>query len=367
MVTPRALVLYDFLETTGGAERVSTQLSESLGATLVVGYCRENSLRPDGVSVRELTSWRRPKYVRLLRVIVAFMKWRPPTDSDFAIVSGIYAVFGIPRLTRNHRVAYYCHTPPRFCFEDFDRYFGHHGPFGQRVARMLTKVFAKAFARSVGKAHAIFSNSKYTQQRLFDQCGLRSEVLYPPSLGVKIKPKTRRTVYLSCARHEPYKRVDLIVRAFLELPESELIVASSGSQTEALRAIAVDAGNIRFVGRVDDPELSRLLGESIALIYIPQGEDFGMSPVEAMRHGTPVIGAAEGGLLEIIEEGVTGMFVEPTVDAIRQAVTTLNADRQVGMAADCSRNAAKFEAADFSRTLLKPLMRNEQAVAIHGQ
>jgi glycosyltransferase involved in cell wall biosynthesis len=346
----RLLVAYDFLATLGGAERVTLMLAQQLGASVIVGYDAgvDTGLGPG--KVRTLRHKRlRNRYLNLLSVLSAFVLARPPRDVDSVIVSGIYAVFLLPRLRGRCRTVAYCHTPPRFCHEDFELYFGRLGRMSRTMARMATGVFAKAYARCMASADVVYSNSNYTRRRLLEHHGVESAVLYPPSLDVLHPPAERRLFYFSCARHESYKRVHFVIEAFRSMPDKPLVVASEGSQTLALMHLANGCRNIRFVGAVDDREMSRLLGSAIASIYVPQGEDFGMTPIESMRHGTPVIGVAEGGLLETVTDGRDGCLIQGVLDAgaIRDAVLRIDAEAQARMAGACRSKAALFESATF--------------------
>ena len=135
---------------------------------------------------------------------------------------------------------------------------------------------------------------------------LESIVIYPPCDTEKFSWIGQGNYYLSTARLMPYKRIDLIIKAFTKLPEIRLVIASTGPDESHLKQLAQGLKNIKFVGDISDQELKKLLGNAIATIYIPKDEDFGMSPVESMAAGKPVIGYGEGGLLETIINGEAG-------------------------------------------------------------
>lgn len=84
--------------------------------------------------------------------------------------------------------------------------------------------------------------------------------------------------------------------------------------------------NISFTGPVEEEELRSLIGNAIATLYIPVDEDFGMSPVESMAAGKPVIGVREGGLIETVMDGETGILLnaDPSIEQIRQGVMDLS-------------------------------------------
>ena len=150
-------------------------------------------------------------------------------------------------------------------------------------------------------------------------------------------------------RLDPLKRIDLIIQAFLQMPDKQLIVASGGPHLHYLRQLAHQAKNIRFVGWTTEEQWHQLIGQAIATLYIPKSEDFGMSVVESMAAGKPVIGVAEGGLLETILPGKTGILLDPppNIAAICQAVNTLTPDKALTMRRACQQQAQQFSLTRF--------------------
>ncbi|NCA22469.1 MAG: glycosyltransferase, partial [Crocinitomicaceae bacterium] len=145
------------------------------------------------------------------------------------------------------------------------------------------------------------------------------------------------------------KRVDLIIEAFMNMPEKKLVVASGGSQLNFLRAMAGQSKNIYFLDWVCEEKLIELIGNSLASIYIPLDEDFGMSAVESMSAGKPVIGVAEGGLMESVIDGVTGILLpkNPQVEDICAAVHAMTKSMALSMRGSCEDRANYFSEANF--------------------
>ncbi len=155
--------------------------------------------------------------------------------------------------------------------------------------------------------HVIVANSENVQRRIKRYLGHDSIVVYPPIDTESFVWGEPQGYYLSTARLTPLKRVATIVEAFVRMPDRQLVVASGGEDEAALRRVAPRGhSNIRFTGWTDEAQLRSLISGAIATIYIPVDEDFGMSPVESMAAGKPVIGVAEGGLLETIVPGRDG-------------------------------------------------------------
>lgn len=161
------------------------------------------------------------------------------------------------------------------------------------------------YEKNIKKFDHIFSNSKNVEKRLLDYTGMQSEIIYPPtdthffSPGESILPDNIPFMpgeyFYSWARLSPPKRVDIIVDAFLEMPEKQLIISygANDPMKEIILAKIEQSPNILAIEAPDDELLRSLIRGALASIYIPIDEDFGMSPVESMACGIPVIGVKE--------------------------------------------------------------------------
>jgi glycosyltransferase involved in cell wall biosynthesis len=213
----------------------------------------------------------------------------------------------------------YCLTPTRFVW-NFDDYVGREQVGG--TARRLVRPFLgwlRDWERAAAdRVDAFVAISDEIQARIQQLYGRESTVIYPPVDTGKFAPVDKHSdYYLIISRLIPYKRIDLAVRAFTDLG-LPLWIGGGGRDRASLEAIA--GPNVRFLGRVPDEELGSLLAGCRAFIF-PGLEDFGISPVEAMAAGRPVIAYAGGGALDTVIEGVTGtFFYEQTPESLAQAV-----------------------------------------------
>jgi glycosyltransferase involved in cell wall biosynthesis len=213
----------------------------------------------------------------------------------------------------------YCLTPTRFVW-NFEGYVGREQT--GNAARQLVRPFLSRLQRwersAADEVDAFVAISDAVQGRIEQFYGRDSAVIYPPVGTDKFEPvQDHDEYYLIVSRLIPYKRIDLAVRAFTELG-LPLWIAGDGRDRESLEAIA--GPNVRFLGRVPDGELAALFARCRAFVF-PGLEDFGISPVEAMAAGRPVIAYAGGGALDTVVEGVTGIFFhEQTPESLAQAV-----------------------------------------------
>lgn len=200
----------------------------------------------------------------------------------------------------------YCHTPTRYLWSDTHSYVQEVNaprlvkwslPFFLSYIRMWDKMAAD-------RVDQFIANSKIVQERIQKYYKAPSDIIYPPVDIRKYSVGTTGDYYLAGGRLVPYKRFDLIVDAFNRLGR-KLKIFGDGPEMTNLQAQAGD--NIEFVGKVSDTELEKLYQGALAFIN-PQLEDFGITMIEAMACGTPVIAYKEGGATEIIQQGVTGEF-----------------------------------------------------------
>ena len=157
-----------------------------------------------------------------------------------------------------------------------------------------------SYERAIRCMDIIIYHSETVRKRIERFLGYDSVVIYPPCETERFQWIEGGDFYLSTARLDPMKRVDLIVKAFKKMPDKRLVVVSGGADMPGIKQIAEESPNIEVLGWISETRLCDLMGRCIATIYIPRDEDFGISPVESMAAGKPVIGVQEGGLLETV-------------------------------------------------------------------
>jgi len=258
------------------------------------------------------------------------------------IFSGSLSLLAYKRITGPKIL--YCHTPPRLLYDQRDFYIRQTAFINRPAMMALMYLYKKAYEDAFRSMDLIIANSKNVQNRIKHYLSADSVVVYPPCDVTGFKWLGQEDYYLSTARPDLLKRVDVIVKAFLEMPDKKLVVVSGGSELERIREMAQDAQNIYILGWVDEMQLARLTGKCIAAIYIPRDEDFGMSPVESMAAGKPVIGVAEGGLFETVKHGETGILINafPSYEDVIQAVRQMTPARAKEMRRACEKRALKF-------------------------
>jgi glycosyltransferase involved in cell wall biosynthesis len=358
----KGIILYDFFSVMGGAERLTLLLAQALkNVDLCVGYRVSGAISDKeiaGIRCYSLTSqcetpaWRTVKLMRAFGSKTKFL-----SRYEWVLFSGSTA----PIAVKNHpsgRNLLYCHTIPRFAY-DLERYYMDLLPLWQRPAfKALVTYTRKRYEAAISKMDTILVNSENVRKRVKKFIGLDSRVVYPPCDTGTFQWYGQDGYYLSTARLENFKRVDMTIKAFLKMPDRKLVITSGGSDLARLRRIAQAAENITFTGWIGENELRSLMGNAIATIYVPKDEDFGMSPVESMAAGKPVIGVREGGLLESVIHGETGLLVrpEPVEDDIIEAVQQMDARTALSMRGACEEQARRFEKGVFLEKMKEILL-----------
>jgi glycosyltransferase involved in cell wall biosynthesis len=252
---------------------------------------------------------------------------------------------------------YYCHTPPRYLYDLNELYLWKVHAFARPIFKIAFYIFRKAYERDIKKVDLILTNSINTQKRIKTFLGLESKVLYPPVDTKEFQYISTDDYYLSFARLSTVKRVDRIVKAFQQMPLKKLIViyGENDPQRQEIFDLAQWYTNIELLTLPGNIWFTDYVGKCIATIYIPVDEDFGMSPVESMAAGKPVLWVDEWGLKESIIHEKTGYLIseKAEIDEIIDAVKYLDRAKCLEMKADCEKRASDFGLSSFANDLKK--------------
>lgn len=353
----KGAVLYDYFQVVGGAEKVAVELANEYCADIFVGFDRVgNSGRLGLESERLLVTLGADSSfspLRSLRLIRAFSRQANFSDDySWVVYSGNYAPLAV-RNNRSARNILYCHTPPRFIYDLKGFYRNRYRGWQVLFFDGLVRILRPRYEAALDCMDYIVANSENVRSRIQRYLGKEAVVIHPPCAIDTRGWISQDGYYLSLARLEPYKRVDKIVEAFMQMPDKKLVVASGGSDFQRLKSMAENSKNIHFTGWLDEPKLKELVGRAIATLYVPMDEDFGMSPVESMAAGKPVIGVAEGGLLETVVHGNTGILIpaDLSADDIITAVWKMTPSYACEMRSSCEARAHMFSREVFFKKM----------------
>lgn len=270
--------------------------------------------------VRLPTAWDR------VRVFDAALAWRlVPLDADLVIATNFPSYFVRHRhkvvwLFHQHRAAYDAAESP---WSDFGL-----DDDGLEAQRRLTEWDTRALE----EAERLFCTSGVVADRLLRYNGLTAEPLaHPPPLFESLHPGDFGDYVFCATRLDANKRPELLVEASARVRSAtRTVIAGRGSLADDLRArtkTARGGAAVEFRGFVPDDQLVELYANALAVVYAPLDEDYGYVTLQAFAAGKPVVTAKDsGGVLEWVEDGVTGFVTDGSPEAIADAVDELAAD-----------------------------------------
>jgi glycosyltransferase involved in cell wall biosynthesis len=248
----------------------------------------------------------------------------------------------------------YCHTPMRYAWDQEHSYFPNRKGLRARFRSLALTGLRSWDVSSAARVHLFAANSRFVAQRIQTYYGRPAEVVHPP-VDVDFftpGPKKEKEGYcLMVSALAPYKKVEEAMAACEKLG-MELRVVGEGPERKRLAAMA--GPNVRFLGKVDAERLRELYRG--ALLFLQPGvEDFGISSVEALACGTPVVAAARGGILDVVEDGRHGVLY-PDWEGPSALAEAIDKARGIGFnALDLRSRAESFSVVSFTnrvRTLL---------------
>jgi glycosyltransferase involved in cell wall biosynthesis len=215
----------------------------------------------------------------------------------------------------------YCHSPMRYLWDMYHEYFREAGAFTRFFMKTLFPFLRVWDITSANMVDRFITNSHYVARRILRLYNREADVVYPPVAIEKFLVHERKPedFYLFFGQLTGYKRADIAIEACVRSGR-KLVLAGSGADKKLMRKYK-KSGLIRFAGRVSDEEAASLLSRARALLF-PGIEDFGIIPVEANAAGCPVIAFREGGVLDTVQENVTGLFFDQQNPA--SLIQTLN-------------------------------------------
>ncbi|MCD6578028.1 glycosyltransferase [bacterium] len=215
----------------------------------------------------------------------------------------------------------YIHSPMRYIWDRYSDYFGNMHGLKRWIMDFIFNYLRIWDTVSANRVDHFIANSSFVKKRIQKYYNRDSEIIFPPVDIAPFVPENikKKDYYLVLSAFTPYKKIELAIEAF-KRTDKKLIIAGSGSLSKKYRKLARDCDNISFVISPKDETKIKLYQEAIAFIF-PGFEDFGMTMVESIASGTPVIAFGKGGALDIIKDGVNGiLFEKQTVNSLREAI-----------------------------------------------
>lgn len=362
----KAAIVHDYLYTYGGAERVLEALVEMYPeATVYVSWVDWKWLKankPEWKRWNLGTTWF--QWVPFKKVLTSPLRFLAPwvwnsldlREYDLIISSSAWFVTrGFLKKKKGAKEICYCHTPPRYLY-GFETSREWKKNWLVRVYATIVNPFMRFYDfRSAKRVDQFVTNSENTRRRIDKFYRRKAKVIFPPvrdfyqGLTLVKNLVKNGDYYLMVNRLVRMKRIDVAIEAMRRVGCTvNLKIVGTGPDEKRLKELARGLSNIEFLGYVDDKKLSQLYARCKAVIYLARDEDFGITPVEAMQHGRPVIGIDSGGVRESVIDGKTGVLMEKgdageLVDVIKKNKVRNLAEK------DIKKQAEKFSRRKFKK------------------
>lgn len=321
----KTAIFHDYFGAIGGGEKLVLMLAKYINADVITTDLNLESIKKMGYSdIHIISLGNTPKVPPLKQISASFLFATCDFSKkyDFFIFSGNWAYFAAKKHKPN---LYYCHTPTRAFYDLYDTFLTRQPFIVSVFFRIWVRLHRPVSEYYLSHVCKIATNSKNTLQRIKKYFHRDAEVIYPPVDTAKFACKEYGDFWLSVNRLYPEKRVELQIDAFRSMPEEKLIIVGGYSEGDHAKSYAKNIinnlpNNVKLLGEVSEIELLDLYSRCKGLICTAMDEDFGMTPVEAMASGKPVVAVNEGGFKETIVDGKTGLLINADVPSVIKAV-----------------------------------------------
>jgi glycosyltransferase involved in cell wall biosynthesis len=324
----KVAIVHEWFASYAGSERVVEQLLKvvpqadlfALVDFLATGGRGFIGDRPVHTSMIQHFPFARKKFRAYLPLMPLAVEQMDVTDYD-VVISSNHAVAKGVIIGPDQRHICYMHSPMRYAWDLQHQYLAEEGLTGIRgIIPRLVLHYLRLWDQSASNRVTTFvANSKYIARRVRNCYQREAQVIYPPvDVDSFSTCETKDNFYLAASRLVPYKRMPLLAQAFSNMPDRKLVMIGDGTDMAKVKAVA--GKNVEIMGYQSDAVMRDLMQRARAFVFAAE-EDFGITPVEAMACGTPVIAYGRGGATESVIDGETGLFFpQQTVPAIIEAV-----------------------------------------------
>lgn len=344
-------IFHDYFGAIGGGEKLVLMLAKYFNADVITTDLNIESIKKMGYSEMHIISLGNTPKVPPLKQISASLLFATCDFSDkydFFIFSGNWAHFAAKKHKPN---LYYCHTPTRAFYDLYDTFLARQSFVVSVFFRVWVRLHRPVSEYYLSHVCKVATNSKNTLQRVRKYFRRDAEVIYPPVETSKFTCKEHGDFWLSVNRLYPEKRVELQIDAFREMPEEKLLIVGGYSKGDHAKSYAKNVlnslpENVEVLGEVSEEELLDLYSCCKGFICTAMDEDFGMTPIEAMASGKPVVAVNEGGFRETVIDGKTGILVSADPKNIIGAVKAVSLRPETYKDA-CFNRAEEFDVSIF--------------------
>lgn len=364
--TPKVAITADWI-IGGGAEQVVMELHKIYpDAPIYTSYCSDEwrEKLDNKVVTGYLQHFEKlRKYLPLLQYY--WFRSIKLDDYDIVISSSGNGMSKAIKTTGDAKHICYCHTPVHYLWRHYDEYlkrpgFGIFNPIARFGLKILVKPLQKLDYKAAQKVDQFIANSTHIQNDIKKYYNRDATIIFPPvdtdrfdksatartPLPITHYPAPkRRSGFVTVGRLVPMKKTDFIIEACNKLGVP-LTVIGTGPELEKLKNIA--RPNIRFLGKASNEVVASEISQAKGFLFA-SFDDFGITPVEAIAAGTPVIAYKRGGALDYITDETGVFFESQTTEDIAEAIEKFN--QKSWDHAKISKFAQKFNKETFHKNI----------------
>lgn len=263
------------------------------------------------------------------------------SEYDIIISSSYFVAKGVLSHPEQLHISY-IYSPVRYAWDMYHNY-DRAGAFGLGLQRIFIKYWLHRLriwdTVSSKRPDFLIADSKFVAKRIEKVWRRDSVVIYPPiEVEDAVYNDNKEDYYVTMSRLIEYKKIDVIIEAFNDMPNKKLIIIGDGREKRKLQKIA--KSNIIFKGYLPKKEAMKIISLAKGFIFMAK-EDFGIAPLEAQACGTPVIAYGSGGAKETVIEKKTGLFVkEQDKDSLKNGIYLF--EKMKFLSIECKNNADNF-------------------------
>lgn len=252
---------------------------------------------------------------------------------------------------------WYCFTPTRAFYDLYDTFLQRQSIITRQFFKIWVALHEPVSRKFVNYIDHVVTISANVQQRIEKYYDRDSVIVYPAIDNSKYRFEKSGDFWLAVNRLYPEKRVELQIETFRQLPDETLLIVGGyavgdHASSYASRLFNNIPDNVTLLGSVSEDDLKNLYATCRGHITTALDEDFGMTPLEAMASGKPTIAVNEGGYLETVENGITGILVDPNEKAIIEAVKIISNNPEIYKNA-CIEHAKCFDVPMFIKQMVE--------------
>jgi glycosyltransferase involved in cell wall biosynthesis len=356
----KVALVHDFLIRLGGAERVLKVLSDMFPEAPIYTLLYDEKKVSKIFPKEKIRSSFLQKYPKFLKNYQRYFTYKMPraieeldfSEFDLVISSSNSFAHGIITNTETKHICY-CHSPMRYAWDWANEYIEEnniHG-FKRVIYSHLIKYLREWDRISADRPDKYLANSSNTKNRIKKYYGISSDIVYPPvDVDRFIVTEKHMDYFLIVSALTPYKKIDLAVKLFNKIGK-KLVIIGGGPHKAYLKSIS--APNVELLGFKSDETVKEYIENCRAFIF-PGEEDFGITPLEAMSAGKPVLAFAKGGTLETVISGKTGeFFYDQTVESMEDGLARLLYNEKFYDSQLIRKHAEKFSVEIFKKNIRK--------------